>query len=450
MPTLLHPDDPAFHRMVAAFEGEPGPWLAVNRSLRDAIVSYAVERSPYYRSVVPAAGAFERIPVLTKEILRDRHDDLLAEGVHRDRWAPDATSGSLGPAVGFVRDTAQGHLENVSALRFLRWMHSIPPQATRVWLGSAPEVAPGQRPGRRRRRPRAEATHAVRTQELTSRRLRAEARRWARFPSYFLYGHASVIGWIAEQVERGEVELPAAPLAVVTTADTLTDHGAANVRRILGTPVHSWYGAREVNGFVAGTLPGERRYAFNPFLVYVEVVDERGLPVPVGETGRVLLTDLNNLVMPFIRFDLGDLAMPSSEPSAGGFPLIEHLVGREIELLRFPSGRVLNGITLGRVLFVERDLAQDILWYQCAKTGRNEVELRVVWSREPSQTVRARAAEAVGSLVDPDTEVRVRAMERLGVLPSGKAWILRDETGASVEARSRPGPPGQPARFPRP
>jgi phenylacetate-coenzyme A ligase PaaK-like adenylate-forming protein len=424
MPTLLHPDDPAFHRMVAAFEGKSERWLAVNRALRDAMVSYAVERSPYYRSM--SGGAFEDLPILTKEILRTRHDDLIAEGVHRDRWAVDETSGSLGPAVRFVRDTAQGYLENVSALRFLRWMQGIPPDATRVWIGSAPQPPRGHR--RRRGKPDPE-THPVRAVDLHPERLRSEARVWAGFRAYYLYGHASVLSWIGEQVETGQVDLPKRPLSVVTTADTLTDHGAGRLGRFLGVPVHSWYGSREMNGFVAGTLPGSRRYVFNPFLVYLEVLDDTGQPSPPGEAGRVVLTDLNNLVMPFIRYDMTDMAVPSGEGAVGGFPVIDHLVGRSIELLRFPSGRVLNGITLGRVLFVEHGLADHIAHYQCAKTGDDEIELRVVWAGQPTPRVRSAVADAVRTVTDPQTDIRIRDVRELDRLPSGKVWVVRDETG---------------------
>jgi phenylacetate-CoA ligase len=427
MPTLLHPEDHAFHRMVAAFEGEAEPWLAVSRALRDALVAYAEKRCPYYKEV--GGGRFEDLPLLTKEIIRERGADLVAEGVHRDRWAPDRTSGSLGPPVSFIRDTAQGALENVSALRFLRWMEGIPPDATRVWMTSAP---PPERPtrrlqGRRRREPH---LHTVALQTLTPARLRGEARIWGSFRAYFLYGHASTLGWIAEQVERGEVDLAKAPLCLVSTADTLTDHAARRLERILGAPVHSWYGAREVNGFVAGTLAGSRRYVFNPFLVHAEFLDDDGRPVPPGRPGRVIITDLNNLVMPFIRYDMGDVAVLSEERSVGGFPLVERLVGRAVEMLRFPTGRVLNGITLGRVLFLVNRFDDDIAAYQCAMTGHNELELRVIWARPATPDVRTAVEDAVKTVTDPDTRVTVVDIRELGRLPSGKAWILRDETVA--------------------
>jgi phenylacetate-CoA ligase len=429
MPTLLHPDDPAFHRMVAAFEGEPEEWLAVNRGLRDAMASYAAHRSPYYREVIRPGALFEEIPILTKEIVRTRHDDLLAEGVHRDRWAPDRTSGSSGRPVAFIRDTAQGPLENLSGRRFLQWLNGIPPQATTVWVAARPAGDPNPPPRGPRRllgRQSDPDVHAVRIFGFTPKHVRREVARWNRFRQWFLYGHASALAWVADQVASQRLPLPNPPVCVVTTSDTLTPDAAHRIGGSLGVPVHSWYGSAELNGFVGGTLPGSRRYVVNPLLVWCEVLADSGQPAVPGETGRLVLTDLNNLVMPFIRYDTGDLAAASSQ-TIGGFPVLEDLLGRQSEALRLPSGKVLSGATVGAALFVIRDFVEDVRAYQCARVGGNELELRVVWARPPSWEREIAMAETVRSVADPDTAVTVRAVEELERLPSGKAWILRDE-----------------------
>jgi phenylacetate-CoA ligase len=436
VPTLLHPDDPAFHRMVAAFEGRPEPWLAVNRSLRDAMVSYAAERSPYYRAVIRPGIAFEDIPILTKDILRERYDDLIAEGVHRDRWAPSRTAGSFGKPAHFLRDTAQGFLENVSAMRFLKWMQGVPPEATMVWASAAPELpVTTPLPVRRRSRDPGPRIRHVATGALTPQRLEREIRAWRRLGTYFLYGFASAIEWMAHQVERRGLEVREVhpPACIVTTSETLSQGAHIRIREAFGVPVHSWYGSREMNGYVAGTLPGSRTYALNPFLVYPEVLDGQGNPVPPGRAGRLILTDLNNLVMPFIRYEMRDVAVPSAEATVGGFPLIEGVIGRASEVVDLPSGRTLSAITLSQTIFTIHGLAPDIDFYQCAKIGPNELELRVVWAR-PSSRGRAEAlAKAAREAADPDTVVRIKEVDQVERLPSGKVWLLRDETSVAPQ-----------------
>jgi phenylacetate-CoA ligase len=425
MPTLLHPGDPAFHQMVTAFEGEAEPWLALNRALRDAMISYAAERSPYYRSVIRPGMPFGEIPILTKEVLRERYEDLIAEGVHRDRWAPSRTAGSFGRPADFLRDTAQGYLENISALRFLRWMHDVPPEAATVWV-SASASGPAAR-GIGARRGGGPRMHHVPTGTLTPERFRREVRTWSRLGTYFLYGFASAIEWMARQAKRQGLQIPP-PVCIVTTSETLTGNAEARIRGAFGVPVHSWYGSREMNGYVAGTLPGTRTYAVNPLLVHLEILDADGGPAGPGEQGRVVLTDLNNLVMPFIRYDMRDLAIPSLQRTTGGFPLIGELVGRAAEVVDLPSGRTLSAVTLSQTLFTIHGFAPDIDFYQCAKVGPNELEIRVVWARPTPPERVAALAEAARSAADPDTLVSVREVAEVDRLPSGKAWLLRDET----------------------
>jgi phenylacetate-CoA ligase len=237
---------------------------------------------------------------------------------------------------------------------------------------------------------------------------------------------------VARQVDRLGTTPPNAPVCAVTTSDMLTEHAADRIGHAFGVPVHSWYGSNEMNGFVAGTLPGTRRYAINPLLVYPEVLDDRGDPAAPGETGRLVLTDLNNLVMPFIRYETGDLAVASGE-TVGGFRLMEDLAGRDSEVLRLPSGRIVSGATLGAALFVTRDFVDEVGAYQCAKVGPNELELRVVWDRPVTEERQAAVAEAVRSVADPDTVVRTRSLDLLDRWPSGKAWIVRDETASPAQ-----------------
>jgi len=438
MPTLLHPDDPAFHRMVAAFEGQREPWLAVNRALRDAIVSYAAERSAYYRSVARPGMAFEDIPLLTKEILRERHDDLIAEGVHHERRWPSRTAGSFGRPTHFLRDSAQGYLENISALRFLKWLQDVPPNATTVWVSASPP-APARRLAPWRSGDSRPRIHSVPTVALTPDRFEREVRAWGRFESYFLYGFASAIEWMAQQVERRGLSV-ASPACIVTTSETLSGNAEARIRRGFGVPVHSWYGSREMNGYVAGTLPGTRRYAVNPFLVHIEILDGNGRPVPPGEKGRIVLTDLNNLVMPFIRYDTGDVAIQSTAGTVGGFPLIEEVVGRATEVVEFPSGKSLSASSLSQTVFTNHGFWREIDSFQCIRVGPNELEFRVVWIRPARPERVADLAEAVREAADPDTVVRIREVDRVERLPSGKTWQLRDAPEETEIEQPAPGP----------
>jgi phenylacetate-CoA ligase len=60
-----------------------------------------------------------------------------------------------------------------------------------------------------------------------------------------------------------------------------------------------------------------------------------------GDNGEVIITDLNNNIMPLIRYKLGDIAIPLKKTCCcgRGLPLIKEIEGREDDYLILPSGR---------------------------------------------------------------------------------------------------------------
>jgi len=428
--------DPFFAKMCAALRGTPEMWREVNEALRDALVDHALRRTPYYREIGSPGVPFRDLPVMTKEEIRRQGERLVAEGVPAERRVDLRTSGSSGQPLAFSRDTAQGPMEHISARRFLRRLQDLPDDGTTVWISARPQPEPGPTPRGLRglsarllgRRPPPKVM-AVPTRTLVPRILPDLVERWRRLPPFVLYGYASALDWIASEIERQGLESVPAPSGIVTTGDTLIPQAEERLRRVLGGAVHSWYGSNEVNGFVAGTLPGTRRYAFNPLLVHLEILDERDRPAPPGEHGRIVLTDLNNYVMPLIRYDTEDVGVASTE-THGGLPTLEEIVGRSSEILRLPSGRFVSPLTLGMRLFVGEDFVPHIRAYQCAETAPNHLQLRVVWEGgDPGAEVRRAIVRSVKEITDPDTSVVVVGVPSLERLASGKSWILRREYG---------------------
>jgi phenylacetate-CoA ligase len=104
----------------------------------------------------------------------------------------------------------------------------------------------------------------------------------------------------------------------------------AGICRILteafGARIHDRYGAREFGVWMAQSCPqrvaaGEPPYRnlhVAAWRFLVEVVDDAGRPVEPGREGRLVVTDLANRVMPFIRYDLGDIGSLAPNPARAG------------------------------------------------------------------------------------------------------------------------------------
>lgn len=78
--------------------------------------------------------------------------------------------------------------------------------------------------------------------------------------------------------------------------------------------------------------------------VITEFLDKDGDTVSNGESGEVAYTSLFNYTMPFIRYAIGDIGVPSDEECACGvsLPMMKVVEGRKDSFLTLPDDRVLS------------------------------------------------------------------------------------------------------------
>lgn len=293
-------------KMLAALEGDGAAWRRLNLALRDAMVEHAVRTTPYYERVIASGAAFEDVPILTDALLRAHRRDLLSRGVPPERRLPLEPTGGRDPRLtGSSRDTTQGPAEDASGHRALRAIQGIPEHAVMVRVAASPVPGPDEglsrAPRLRRHRP---PVLSVPSRSLDRGRARRLLRRCAGLAPYFLCGHPSELHRLADVAEGAGLPVP--PVAVVCTGGTPTEDDRGRLGRALRAPVHSWYGSKEVGWSLAGTLPGERRFVFNPLLAHVELLDASGRPASPGSRARIVVTDLNNYAMPLLRYQTGD------------------------------------------------------------------------------------------------------------------------------------------------
>ncbi|MDR7083183.1 phenylacetate-CoA ligase [Arthrobacter ginsengisoli] len=90
-----------------------------------------------------------------------------------------------------------------------------------------------------------------------------------------------------------------------------------------------FYGLSERVAF-AEYDPTTGNYTFSPLYGYVEVVDETGAPVDIGDEGRLVATGLRLTGMPILRYDTGDVATLAGYAGRGA-PIVNGLKARRIQ-----------------------------------------------------------------------------------------------------------------------
>lgn len=126
---------------------------------------------------------------------------------------------------------------------------------------------------------------------------------------------------------------------VLAISHTLTPAMRSLVENNLQIPVQQNYGLNEI-GLIASRCPEGGRYHVHAEHCVVEIVKPDGSVCAPGETGKLLVTALNNPVMPLLRYDADDLAEAVEGPCSCGrtLPSFGAVQGRYRRIAYLPEG----------------------------------------------------------------------------------------------------------------
>lgn len=194
----------------------------------------------------------------------------------------------------------------------------------------------------------------------------------ARNPTYVLT-YPTCLAALLDCFERSGQRLP--ELAEVrTVGETLAPQLRERTQAVLGARVCDAYSAQEV-GAIALQCPDSDLYHVHAESLLVEVLNERGEACGVGETGRVVVTDLHNFATPLVRYELRDYAEVGPPCRCGrGLPTLRRVLGRERNMVALPDGSR-HWPLVGLHRYRE---AGEILQYQLLQHDLQQVEMRLV------------------------------------------------------------------------
>jgi phenylacetate-coenzyme A ligase PaaK-like adenylate-forming protein len=106
----------------------------------------------------------------------------------------------------------------------------------------------------------------------------------------------------------------------------------------LSASVSENYGCNEI-GLIASRCPVSHRFHIHVEHALVEILNDDDSPCAEGESGRLVVTGLNNPAMPLLRYDTGDYARRLGHRCECGrtLPSFDQLFGRYRRLAHLPS-----------------------------------------------------------------------------------------------------------------
>ena len=228
--------------------------------------------------------------------------------------------------------------------------------------------------------------------------------RLRKFRPVVLYGYPNAM----EQFARFIVDERLSPIRVgrvFCTAELLRESQRELFRDVFGGEVFNLYCSRE-HGCVGFECRRHNSFHIDAGSVLVEIIHD-GRPAAPGESGQIVITDLLNRGMPFVRYVTGDMATAAAGPCDCGCPLptFSHLDGRVADTIYRPDGSTVAGLMLDDLFMDEPAITHA----QFVQEDAASLDVYLVLDRHAhgSPDLRLQSAHAVRTLVGPELQVDI-------------------------------------------
>lgn len=392
------------------------------RRLRQ-LVFHAFQNTDYYSARMRQHGLnpsdlqtwddLSRLPLLTKDEVRANKEAMVARNFPRPGLVPKSTSGSTGLPIELFWSEDSRQWKRACAIRHDRWTGwDIGDRMAALW--GNPEHKKNWRAYARNLL--LERCDYLDTLDMTEEDMLHFFKRLKRTRPALIFGHAHSLYLFASFLRAKRLS-GVKPRAVISTAMVLHGFERALIEHVFACKVTDRYGCEEVS-LIASECEEHRGLHINMDTLIVEFLKD-DKPVPPGEPGGIVVTDLTNYAMPFIRYKLGDVAVPAGRACRCGrtYPLVESIEGRSSDFIVTPEGRFVSGISLTENFILKlRDTKQT----QIVQDKPNHITLKVVRDAGFGEASRSHMEELVRKVFGPSMTYSLEFLEALPQESSAK------------------------------
>ncbi len=415
----------AVRRQMEASQWWPAEAVAQHQTQRlKALLMHAQGHVPYYRDLfrglgfdaaaVRSAADLQRLPFLTKEVIRSNAEGLKSEQARG--LARFNTGGSSGaPLIFYIGRERVSH-DVAAKWRATRWWGVDIGDVEAVVWGSPIELTGQDRV--KQLRDALMRTELLPAFEMSDAKLDAFVQRLRERRPRMLFGYPSALSKIAQHAQRRGVALNDLGVKVAfVTSERLYDEQRKLIETVFACPVANGYGARDA-GFIAHQCPQGGMH-ITAEDVLVEIVDDEGRVLPAGQAGEIVVTHLATRDFPFIRYRTGDRAVLDDAACAcgRGLPMLREIQGRATDFVQAQDGTVMHGLAL---IYTLRDIA-GISEFKIVQESLQLTRVQLVPGPGCDlPAARARIEREFQARLGPGVTVEVQVVDAIAAEPSGK------------------------------
>ncbi|MCG2587070.1 phenylacetate--CoA ligase family protein [Rhodohalobacter sulfatireducens] len=402
-----------------------------NEKLR-SIIRHAYQHVPYYRELFDEHGIkpsdiqtvedLPAIPVLTKKIIRDRYNDLIAENAGQFKPYQNQTSGSTSVPTKFL----QG--KNISIARFAFFW--------RIWnmAGYRPYMRWAQVDGMHMGSKENLWNHNRMLNSLQISAYNLDHQNCGRildklleFKPKILRGYPTALYTLARHIDHNSYKISLPLKSIITYSENLPPEYRSKITHVFSCPVFDlfsqWEGVCLISECEQNQLHHHMEYSA------MELLDENSQPVGDKVEGEITATSFYNYSMPFIRYKTGDLATWGNSSCECGMDhkVVENISGRMVYVLFDTEGNLVPFQRFQIYSFVSEEYAEGLFQAQIVQDSLDKVQVYlVVKNRSNSERIEKEFAKSIKSRLGDKMNIEFVYTDRIPKKKSGKIPFVRN------------------------
>lgn len=406
------------------------------------LVEHAYSNVPFYGQRFREAGIhpndiktlddFRRIPRLTRSDIQHNLESLIATNFPDSALHRDATGGSTGEPLRFYHNIDYDYWNWAAGFRVWDWLN-VEPGCRQAWIdgsGGFVNSSGFLKTVLKKSKRWLKREKWLNTFDMTEDKMQAFAKTLERFQPELIFGCNSGIWLFARYLEEAGFVGRICPKAIIGGSEKLYDFQRELIEEVFGCRVTDYYGSRE-GGLMAAQCPyGSMHWSSE--LRYLEIIAD-GQPAEPGEIGEMIVTDLTNFAMPFIRYENGDIARLDDQPCpcGRGLPVLGELVGRKSDFFTTPEGRLISGLYFVRMLRGWPGVKK----YQVHQPSVDKVEIAFEAGEDLDETWLAGRRQEFQAYLGESVQLSFKRVEHIPLTPAGKHLFTTSAVPVDMSSR---------------
>ena len=391
----------------------------------ERLLQHAYQTTPYYRDFLKTASFdISQIPPLEKQDIREQLDRLYSTAYTREQRIRNATGGSTGTPLVFYQDRNYWNQRNLSVYYFDQWAGWDFGEPQLIIWGSLADLD-GDEHWKYR------LNNFWRNQYWLNGFRLTETAMWAAFEQMNRDEPQTILAYPSSlyQFAKFIFENALTPLGklkgIISSAEMLHPPYRTLAETVFKTKVYNRYGGREV-GLIAMECAAGRMH-INCRDLYLEIDS----PDPYTEPGEILITQLNNYAMPFIRYRIGDVGLLSDEmcPCGNALPILAELLGRTTATFRTRTGTLIHGGYFTQQFYDVDGVTQ----FQIIQESLKHCVLKVVINEKWTEATRRYLVQSIQDALGTMVVVTVELVDDIPLPPSGKREYTISKVNTDVD-----------------